>query len=410
MVLRKSVKKIRKAPAVASLEAEFLKRVRARGGLSRVELARELNLVPTTAGAYVDRLIERGYLIESQRAHRSPGRPPTVLKPNPGGGRFIGIDFEAHHLRAVCVDFSQSFVNQLHIRFGPEDTVTERILKRIESAIEEMAGARFDDILAIGIAVPGWIDPKTNTAIEYNFFPDWRNVPIGALLEKRFKVPVFLENNIRAMALAELWFGLGLGRENFVCVGTRSGIGSGIVANGKMVHGRDNYAGEIGWWSCPVTESFPAARNDSRGNTWRWKSGERVEKVASLSAIERRMEAAIENRTKTSLAKLGRTPEISDFIEAVEAGDAFAGQVLDYVAGMHGWIAHQLSYVLNPEYIIFAGPLTELGERFLQPIQTAAMQLTDGRLHTKITLSKIGEFNSALGAAALALHEWKPKL
>src|SRR3954469_5262803 len=95
-----------KQKAIASLEAELLRRVRAQEGLSRVELARRLELAPSTAGAYVDRLIAEGFLSERTKETRDFGRPPTLLTLNPEGGRFIGVDFEARNLMATLVDFS----------------------------------------------------------------------------------------------------------------------------------------------------------------------------------------------------------------------------------------------------------------------------------------------------------------
>src|SRR5437879_9211441 len=93
-----------KRKIIANLEAELLRRVRANEGLSRVELARQLHLAPSTAGAYVDRLIAEGFLFERQKAERDFGRPPTLLSLNPEGGRFIGVDFEAHNIMATVVD------------------------------------------------------------------------------------------------------------------------------------------------------------------------------------------------------------------------------------------------------------------------------------------------------------------
>src|SRR5437763_5911777 len=96
-----------KQKAIANLEAESLRRVRATSGLSRVDLARALHLAPSTVGAYVDRLITEGFLFESQKAERDFGRPPTLLSLNPGVGRVIGIVFEVDNIMATVVDFSQ---------------------------------------------------------------------------------------------------------------------------------------------------------------------------------------------------------------------------------------------------------------------------------------------------------------
>ena len=108
---------------VANLEAEMLRRVRTRGGLSRVELARELKLAPSTAGIYVDRLLRDGFLLETEAVQReTAGRPPTTLVPHPDGGRFVGVDFEARNLMATVVDFSQRPLRQVHKRIRPADS------------------------------------------------------------------------------------------------------------------------------------------------------------------------------------------------------------------------------------------------------------------------------------------------
>ena len=116
-----------KQRAVANLEAELLKRVRTHDGLSRVDLARQLHLAPSTVGAYVDRLIEEGFLSERQKASRDFGRPPTLLALNPGGGRFIGVDFEAANLMATAVDFSQQPMRQIHHPILASDSVEQVI-------------------------------------------------------------------------------------------------------------------------------------------------------------------------------------------------------------------------------------------------------------------------------------------
>src|SRR5689334_18982976 len=102
------MKKILKKPrAVANLESSLMRTIKARGALSRIELARQHSLVASTAGLYVDRLIERGYLMESRKTTRSLGRPPVLLELNPAGGRFVGLDFDARQMMVASVDLAQ---------------------------------------------------------------------------------------------------------------------------------------------------------------------------------------------------------------------------------------------------------------------------------------------------------------
>src|SRR5437588_4097183 len=96
----------RNSVQTSDLEVEILKRVRAANGISRVQVARDLGLAPSTSGVYVERLIAEGFLVETEAATRTTGRPPRLLGMNPTGGDFIGVDFEARNIMAVAVDFS----------------------------------------------------------------------------------------------------------------------------------------------------------------------------------------------------------------------------------------------------------------------------------------------------------------
>src|SRR4051794_32415112 len=104
---------VKKPRAIADLESAIVRLVRARGAVSRVDLARELKLVASTAGIYADRLIRDGFLVESKTATRGLGRPPVLISLNPRGGRFIGVDFDARQVMAAAVDFDQRPLQQV---------------------------------------------------------------------------------------------------------------------------------------------------------------------------------------------------------------------------------------------------------------------------------------------------------
>ena len=366
---------------VAGIEAELLKRLRAHGGLSRVELARELHLAPSTAGIYVDRLMRDGFITESRKADRGPGRPPTLLIPNPDGGRFVGVDFEARSILATVVDFSQQVVKQSRRAIREGDSV-ERILVRIEEVIHSALEGDRRPLLGIGVGVPGTIDPAQGVARGYDYIPGWRDVPLAARLAREFGVPVHLENNIRSMAMAELWFGQGRGLKNFVCLGVRTGIGVGVVADGSLLRGEHGGAGQIGKWPAPGSGTNGAART--------------LESAASLKAIL----AAAGSAAKSEL-------DFAELRSAAEAGDRKILAVLARAAAVHGWAIHQLQTLFDPRRIILVGPLAELGAAFLDPLTEAARHHS-AEPPPEIVNSALGQFSGAFGAAALALHQWKP--
>jgi N-acetylglucosamine repressor len=238
-----SKRAVRKPQAVAGLESKLLRIVRGKGAISRVELARELDLVPSTAGIYVERLLKDRFLIESTSTARTLGRPPILLQLNPDGGRFIGVDFDARQIMAVAVDFAQQPLVQVQ-RTIPARSGAERVLTLIEEVIQEAAGSQRRDVLGIGLGVPGPIDADRGLSLRYDFIHDWQNVAVGPRMAARFRVPVFVENNLRSMALGELWCGRGQGLRHLVCLGIRSGIGAGIIVDGKLLGGAHNLAGE----------------------------------------------------------------------------------------------------------------------------------------------------------------------
>jgi glucokinase len=393
--------------AIANLEADLLRRVRAQAGLSRVELARQMHLAPSTAGAYVDRLIAEGFLNETQKTERDLGRPPTLLSLNPEGGRFIGVDFEAHNLMATAVDFSQQPMRQIHKAIRSTDSV-EQIIGKIERTIEELMDHHSRAVLGIGVGVPGIIDPVNQVALHYPHIHGWNNIALGERLTRRFKVPVFLENNIRTMALAELWFGQARNLDDFVCIGIRTGVAAGIVVRRRLLHGKNNLAGEIGEWLCPVA---PLERDLTGGrNAWTCTKLMPLEEIVSVPAILNAVTAA----AKSCDSKLLRNHEaltIEAVSAAAQAGDEIVCAVLERAAQTLGWAVCQLDAAFNPQKVILAGPLVALGEALLEPLRKAVSEFCS---HPQpeppvVVDSELGSFNGALGASALALHEWKPK-
>ncbi|MDB6028761.1 MAG: family transcriptional regulator [Verrucomicrobiales bacterium] len=346
-----------KQDVIAGIEAELLRCVRGDQTMSRVELARRLTLAPSTVSIYVDRLIAEGFLLEKEKVERDYGRPPKALGLNPGGGRFIGIDFEARNLMATAIDFSQQPLKHYRDKILASDSV-DQILGKIERSISQLMGETKQKTLAIGVGVPGSIDNERGIALHYRHITGWKNIPLAEKLSKRFGVPVFLENNIRSMALAELWFGQGRGEQNFICVGVRSGIGAGIVLDGHLYRGANNLAGEIADWPCPES---PASSGQSIT---------RLEEAVSLRALKK--------------------------------GD-IAG-----AANVLATVLLQLNLAFNPAKIILAGAMTTFGEDFLNLIQENLKSLADSSEVPKVVNSQLGDFNGAIGAAALAVHHWKP--
>ena len=396
---------------MASLEAEILKRVRANPGYSRVGLARKLQIAPSTVGNYVGRLVSEGFLIEQPAVPASgepeAGRPPTALRLNPDGGHFVGVDFEARNIMAMSVDFSDTPIKHIHDEIAESDTVPQ-ILKKIETAVASVLPDNRSKLLAIGLGVPGLVDPGHGVAVDYKYIHNWHNVQLTAPLAEKFGVPVYLENTIRSMALAEMWFGQGRGETDFVCVGIRSGIGAGIVAGGHLQHGAAHRAGEIGRWrlpwpKSPVTRFFVDDRESLANEI-------ELQEVASVRAILAALERARNAKEKSVLSGHNGLLKFADVVRASQQRDALTVQILSVAAKMLGHAVSHLVLALNTSKVIMAGPLTLLGGTVLHPLRDRAEELlrASGAELPEIVNSTMGEFSGALGAAALGVHQWKP--
>jgi len=398
----------RNAIQTSDLESNILKLVRNTNGISRVELARSLGLSPSTSGIYVERLIARGFLKETEKMAREAGRPPMQLCLNPGGGEFIGVDFEARSIMAAAVDFADTPLRNASTNISATDTPAS-IVKKIEGMIDKMLPPDGRRPLAIGIGVPGLVNAKEGIAVRYKYISNWANVPLAGRLSKKYRLPVFLENNMRSMALAELWFGQGLGLSDFVCVGARSGMGAGLVLGGQLYRGAFNDAGEFGRWRYFALSKRTApwfATPDSMTEL-----GIELQEVTSVRALLRAFQNAIAAGEKTILRNISTPLAMKDIQRALQQRDPLAILITEEVARCLGRGIAQLSLVVDPQKIILAGPLTMLGEALLSPMRErikAILDLTETRM-PEVVGSTMGEFSGALGAAALAVHQWKPE-
>ena len=156
------------------------------------------------------------------------------------------MDLEALRVRTVLVDFAGEVVAQkevgLRAGLGPE-----AVLEIVVDAARQTAGkAASGRLFAVGIAAPGRLDLARGRIVRYGLLPDFQDVPLLDRLRPHFDCPIFIEENIRALTLAELLRGIGRGHRHFLCLAARSGIGMGIVIDGRIYTGNHGLAGKVG--------------------------------------------------------------------------------------------------------------------------------------------------------------------
>jgi predicted NBD/HSP70 family sugar kinase len=354
----------------------LLQALHRRGTASRLQLALALHISNSRVCELVDAMVGEGILQEEELTNGDRrGRRGVSVRLNPGRGQLIGFDMEAKRLRMVVTDFAGQVLWQRREPLRPPKdraALIDQILGFIDQSMKEI-GKQFHRPLAFGIAASGVIDSKRGSIIHYDVLPQANDLPLRELICRQIgDMPCVMENNIRAMTLAEWVGGAAQGLNTFACVAVRSGVGCGLVINNRLRGGNHGFCGEIGYMMLPTTSS---------GGASTWKN---LQQTVSESA-------------------LGIDIETDGFAKLSDAAAKRCGEV----------IASQLaslSTVLDPEAIVLAGGLMNpMGPVWPHVIQTFR-HATFPELAERVQLlpARLGAFAAAQGVAHRALYELFP--
>ncbi|MCF7848815.1 MAG: ROK family protein [Kiritimatiellales bacterium] len=218
--------------------------------VSRQMISQRFNMNAATVGNIVDTLIKEGTVMETdipRPADSGAGRPAIGLKLNPDGGCFIGIDMFDCLITAVLTNFECNPLHKYHVAFDENASATN-ILQTVRDAVQTlMAEHRGKTVLkGIGMGLPGRINLKDGTAIDYHRIAGWRNIPFAATLSHLFGVPVFVEHNSSTVALAEAWKYGGETGGVVASVLVRTGVSIGLAQNREIINHSTYSAGELG--------------------------------------------------------------------------------------------------------------------------------------------------------------------
>jgi N-acetylglucosamine repressor len=367
------------------------------GACSRFDLAKRLNINAAMVGTYVSEFLKEGVLLEGQAPPSGRGRAPVPLQLNPEYGCFLGLDFEALRARAVLCDFAGNALCQKETPFRSRVT-RETVLQRVVGLARRLADQADRPLLSVGIAAPGQVDCHRGRILHYGLLPDFDDVPLLERFEKAFDVSVFVEDNIRAVAYGELLRGAGRGRQDFLCLAVRSGVGLGIVINGKLYAGAGTFAGEVGYTVFPSVDG-PQAMTDlisAKGF---------VEETSRLLRL--RQGAA----KRQALLDRGEDLSLGDIIAAAEAGDELLQDRLELLGTHLGMVTANLANLFSPEMIVLAGEVPSCCELVCRRMERTFRKFTLPQILevTSLQTSSLGSFAGALGAAYLGFAKVHPE-
>lgn len=311
----------------------------------------------------------------------------------------IGIDVGGTNVKIALVDDNGKIIYSnsvpTYAKMGYEYTVNN-IKQAIRDLMKE-TNTTPTDIEGIGFDFPGQVDCKTGVVKLAPNIPGWVNVPIAQMIEDEFHIPTRIDNDVRCAALGELKFGAGRGCENFICITVGTGIGSGIVINGKVVRGATNAAGELGHIKLQMSGGPICGCGDTGC----------LEAFASGPAIVAMAQDYIKGGKSTKFREMAAAEggEITPYMvaKAAEEGDPVAKRIFEIVGEYIGIGLTSVINLLNPERVIIGGGVAESGELLLAPIRKTikerAMVVAGNAV--EIVPAQLGNSAGVIGASML---------
>ncbi|MFP4017521.1 MAG: ROK family protein, partial [Halanaerobiales bacterium] len=300
---------------------------------------------------------------------------------------------------AVVIDINGQILIHTN-RMLDGNTEKDYILNEVKQVIKELLSEEDyqNRIIGVGIGMHGLVDYARGISV----FPPafgWKDVPVADIIQKEFNLPVIIENNVRALTLAENWFGYARKLNNFICLKVGSGIGSSIFTDGKIYRGASNSAGEIG--HTMVDEDGPLCSCGNYGC---------LESMASIPAMIRQAQKALKQGAESSIKELvnheiDKIDEETIFL-AADQGDHLARRILHDAGRYLGVAIADLINILNPEAVIVSGKIARAGDLILDSIRSTVRNraLSYSLQNVQIINSRMDKEGVAIGAAALILE------
>ena len=307
----------------------------------------------------------------------------------------IGIDVGGTNVKIALVSDKGKIIysNSIPTRaeMGYEYTINS--MKDAVRDLLKETKMKASGIEGMGFGFPGQIDCQKGIVRLAPNIPGWVNVPIAEIMEKEFGIPTRVDNDVRTATLGELNYGAGVGCENLVCITVGTGIGSGLVVNGKLVRGANNAAGEIGHIKLNM-QGGPLCGCGDRGC---------LEAYASGPSIVAMAEEYIRGGKSTKYRELAN-PDITPYIVAVAAkeGDPVARQIFRIMGEYIGMGLTSVVNLLNPEKIIIGGGVADAGDILLDPIrETIAKRAMTIQREVEVVPAQLGNTAGVIGASLL---------
>lgn len=367
------------------------------GPTSRTHLAKVTGIPPSSITRLV-KALEKAKLIQEVGKEKSTGgREPKLLGLNPDAGQVISIDLSGTKIQGGIVDAAGNLLTKVREPFRGNGTdiietqMTEIISNLINSPV---AGQR--PTLGIGVSIPGTINKGFDTIRESTFLRI-KNYPIGKILSERFNLPVYVEHDTSAAALAEKYFGSGNRQSELVYITVSNGIGAGIIISDQIYRGTNEEAGELGHITVERDGLFcPCGKRGC------------LETVASRPAIisgaKRMLDQGSQTILRQYLQESGGDITLEMLGKAADENDRISKETLRNAADYLAMAIGSMTSILDIYLIIIGGEVAQLGDAFLVPLRESISKYQFSDHSVTILPAALGSDATLKGVSVLTLH------
>jgi len=309
---------------------------------------------------------------------------------NPGSaGHVVAVDIGGSNLRVALADTKGRILGKF------ADSTTRKsspktLVKQIQNGVSQLlgqAGVPRTSLLSIAVGAPGVTNRDAGVVFATSYLKGWKDVPLADLLESALHVPAAVENDVKLAAIGEHWIGAARGIPDFVFLAIGTGIAAGIFVDGRLIHGPEWVAGEVGYLIVPGTPE-ESSRRGTPGSLEKMIGGKGIRQTL-LQSCDRASALALGGLTATEIFDLAVT------------GDCRAQTLLERAARILAYAIHNISCVLNSSLFVLGGgvgtnkPLLAATQRILEPYTQPSCP--------KLVISSLGQDAQLIGAVRIAL-------
>lgn len=369
----------------------ILDTIRNAGSISRIEISRKTGLSRSTCSGICERMLRQGLIIETGKSDSSGGRRPTLLEIDTGAGVVIGLKLMDGTIDGAVVDLGGSILHhkvlQIPWHLAPDSYISylETFVRDLQHEYKQISGGV--PLLGLGVGMSGRIDAERGILLESSVL-EWKKIPLKSMLEEKFSLPVFLENDVNSFAFGERYFGNGRNYRDFLCLTVGEGIGLGIIQNGDLLPGSHNSAGEIGHMKLSLQDDAPVCACGRRGC---------LEAYAADRAI-----------TAWYTLQTGDKVDIDSLVAKAQVGDPHARAAFARAGAYLGLAISTVVNLFDPEAVIIAGERADAADYFLPEMKKVFVEnaVYDLAEETNIIVIKPDNDLWLKGVAALAIREF----